>query len=1668
MDLTRRSSPGQRLLGLLATLLTLLGALSLPAPALATSPDVVISQVYGGGGNSGATWKNDFIELFNRGTAAVSLAGWSVQYASATGTGIWQVTALAGTLQPKQYYLVQEAAGTGGTASLPTPDATGSIAMSATAGKVALVKSTTALSGACPTSANLVDLVGFGGANCAEGSSTPALSNTTAALRARDGCVDTDANSADFSVVAPNPRNTSSPTNPCPPVGTGLATPAALDPGDTVLLTVAVSPGIGPTSTGIAVTADLTAIGGAASQPFYDDASHGDATAGDSTYSFQATLPTGTTPGSKGIPVSVSDAQGRTGSANITLTVNSVLPPIANLEISELLISPATTGQPEEYIKVFNPTAASVDLGGWSLTTVTGTSSVTTATATFPAVVLGPGQSVVATKNGAMYHQQVDPYATNANTFEYSATPSGFGTAMTRNTTATLTLSDTTAVVLLRDSNGTEVDVVRYTTCSTSGNSLNCNPATPYSGHGWSGAPINWPPTQGYSATHRILARAIDEATITAVSAGSYKPDTNTAADWITEDTDSRGWVYWQNPASPSATPFTTRDFTVGQMQSLPLPTWTFNGSVTGFLGPDTAYSTIKALFDGATTSIDLNMYDFALVDLAQSLVNAAQRGVTVRVLLEGEPCCDSTISDQTRYVARMLHDAGVAVQFLQHDDAAARYRRYTNVDHAKYAIVDNGTPSAQVLVFSGNFKSTSTSENPAAGNRDWGVIIPNQDAAAYFDNVFNWDFDPNRRDSVPYGYICQAGPASCNLGPPAPGFTPDLSPTIDPTGTYAHPFSARTVTGSFAITPVLVPETDLLNDHAILGLLKHAQRSILLEFATLDPYWGSSVPGAGTATTPMPLVEELLNAARRGVQVRVLLDHKYDDPTDPKSNAATVNYLNSEAQAEGLNLVARLMPFTVISGCLNCATYLVHEYPGYNEVHNKGIIVDGRQTLISSVNGTQAAFLRNREAAVIVDNADMADYFSDAFWYDWYDGQTPPEWPVISEVQYDPPGDDAQNEWFELYNPTAANIDLTGWTMQNKSASWSFPAGMLLPAGQTLTVARTDSGFQSLFGFFPDLPGETLQLVNTGDVLRLVRPDGTEADKVAWLNGRPDWGLTESPGQSLVRTNACKDTNSLVDWASATPQPGTATCNGSTPPPPKQAPSLLLTEVQYDSLATGSPEPDEFIEIYNAGSSAANLSGYRLADNGGTFTLPSGTSIAPGQYLVVTRDGAAFQARYGRAAEVTGMTLQLGNSGDLVKLQDPAGHQLDSVAWENYTAGWSLSAGSGWSLQRRSVATGSGTAADWLVGDPTPGSGIPGDGPQVSAALTPAAPDGSNDWYRSPVTVSGSSGSWGVIQLEVSADGGATWSTLASRSTGAALSALPVSGSVTHGTDTAGATYQIRATDALGRTGTATVQFMLDQTAPTTTASPDRAPGSAGWYNGDVQVSLSASDALSGVAATEYNLDGAGWSAYTAPVAISGEGTHTLQYRSRDNAGNQEAAGSLTVRIDRTTPEAYIVADPVSGDLQVYGTDGGSGTGGGPLSPVAAVPDKGNAVLRTYLVTDQAGNTLTLVIQVEMKKEGVKAEVVSLQYNGGPVQAAAENKLEYHWSTDKDGLKHFDQNLEIGKGAGKVHAEGKWDADKNQTRVKIDSPQGKVDTTLPGMVQLKVTTSQGSLVVTY
>ncbi len=227
--------------GLTAAALAGLGlAVIAPAAEAAVSPTatVLVDEVYGGGGNSGAAYNQDFIELVNTGTTPADLTGWAVQYASATGTS-WQVTALTGTIPPGGSYLVGEAFGSN--TALPgfTADVTGTIAMSGSTGKVALTSTTTKLTcgTGCATLPEVADLVGWGPTASSYAGTAPAAATTNATSVSRTAHGNTADNAADFAVGTPTPTGLGDPgpgPDPTPTVaaieqvqGTGSASPLA-------------------------------------------------------------------------------------------------------------------------------------------------------------------------------------------------------------------------------------------------------------------------------------------------------------------------------------------------------------------------------------------------------------------------------------------------------------------------------------------------------------------------------------------------------------------------------------------------------------------------------------------------------------------------------------------------------------------------------------------------------------------------------------------------------------------------------------------------------------------------------------------------------------------------------------------------------------------------------------------------------------------------------------------------------------------------------------------------------------------------------------------------------------------------------------------------------------------------------------------------------------------------------------------------------------------------------------------------------------------------------------------------------------------------------------------------------------------------------------------------
>ena len=329
---------------------------------------VVISQVYGGAGCGTvgcSTFKNDFIEIFNRSASPVSLTGWSVQYASATGTA-WQVTALPSvTLQPGQYLLIAESFNSNGINTLPTPDVTGTIAMSATAAKIALVNSTIALSGACPVSATIIDLVGYGStASCSETSPSPAPGTTTAVNRSSNGCTDANNNSTDFTTGTPNPRNTASSFNLCGAPATNVSVAAgtnASEPATSGTFTITLS-SAAPAG---GVTVNYSLNGSATLNTDYSDALSG-----------IINIPQGSNTGT--ITLTVIDDLIPEPSETINITLNSVTSPyiintgIATINLNSNDIAPISLTSGTAYTQDFNTlsntgTTNSLSIPGWQL-----------------------------------------------------------------------------------------------------------------------------------------------------------------------------------------------------------------------------------------------------------------------------------------------------------------------------------------------------------------------------------------------------------------------------------------------------------------------------------------------------------------------------------------------------------------------------------------------------------------------------------------------------------------------------------------------------------------------------------------------------------------------------------------------------------------------------------------------------------------------------------------------------------------------------------------------------------------------------------------------------------------------------------------------------------------------------------------------------------------------------------------------------------------------------------------------------------------------------------------------------------------------------------------------------------------------------------------------------
>ena len=365
------------------------------------------------------------------------------------------------------------------------------------------------------------------------------------------------------------------------------------------------------------------------------------------------------------------------------------------------------------------------------------------------------------------------------------------------------------------------------------------------------------------------------------------------------------------------------RPFFIGQSRFSPA---TFDGvAVTAFAAPDCAYDAFSAAVASAEREVLANVYEFTDPAMAADLIRARERGAAVTVLLEGGPV--GGIPPEERAIAGILNQSGIVVLSMTTTDAAHAKYRY---DHAKYIVIDAGT----VLIGSENFKPGGYPAPGLQGNRGWGACLEDPGLAAYFREVFL--FDAAGGDIVPF-----EGTAAGVHVPYAPAYTAEFAP--------CRAEGAR-------VTPVLSPDTSAL----ILRLIEGAEESIAIEQAYITNE---------TAYELNPYLAAAIDASRRGVAVRVLLDACWFNVEGDADNDEMVDLINRIAAAEGLPLEARIVDLA--------ANNLA-------KVHNKGVIVDGRAVLVSSINWNANSPAFNREAGVIIEHPGVAAYYARVFADDW------------------------------------------------------------------------------------------------------------------------------------------------------------------------------------------------------------------------------------------------------------------------------------------------------------------------------------------------------------------------------------------------------------------------------------------------------------------------------------------------------------------------------------------------------------------------------------------------------------------------------------------------------------------------------------------------------------
>jgi phosphatidylserine/phosphatidylglycerophosphate/cardiolipin synthase-like enzyme len=389
------------------------------------------------------------------------------------------------------------------------------------------------------------------------------------------------------------------------------------------------------------------------------------------------------------------------------------------------------------------------------------------------------------------------------------------------------------------------------------------------------------------------------------------------------------------------------REFRYGYTDLQPLTASVAPGLVTAFASPDCGLATVLEEIGRARQSVKVCGYELSSSQVCSALLSVLAEGVEVEILVDGAPA--GGMSDDEVACLSALAASGATVNVLlgkMSEDAV----QHVGPLHAKYMVVDD----LRLVALSENFVESGLPSDPLSGNRGWGLVVTSPELAGYVGRVFDSDSRGSRPDVRAWADDPRFDPRSALSGPEHPPPGPGM-------------MGARTTSSASVVTVLPSPDCSLRTP--FLCELMGKSTTLLVEQFQADLLWKDRWTGESHLS---PLLSSVEGALLRGAQVSFLLDSSWFNIED---NGEVAEHINSLASSQGLLGEARMMD---LSGPVST-------------LHNKGLVADGRLTLVSSNNWGYSSFARNRELAVLVESEEVAEYFSSAFGTDWDPDREPP-----------------------------------------------------------------------------------------------------------------------------------------------------------------------------------------------------------------------------------------------------------------------------------------------------------------------------------------------------------------------------------------------------------------------------------------------------------------------------------------------------------------------------------------------------------------------------------------------------------------------------------------------------------------------------------------------------